>query len=268
MTFSGPGAPGAASDLTAAIARAGRGLRSDVEQLVETLERSELLVPLARSMPDVRYGERVELEQELSLIPHMLVDPEGKLYAVMFSDAELIEAPRRQLGWTTDDGALEYCALPARAALEMALSVIDDDSVVGLVLNPLDPSELMLRRDEVASIAQRRALPLVGYVSEIAEQEFERTLVAEPGEPLDPELTRALELCLAGVPEVKSHTLRRTFNAERDLEPHLTLELELARAGADTQAIAERIVSAVGGLLPPPGYIDILFRDTHAKLEN
>jgi SseB protein N-terminal domain len=268
VTLSGRGAPGAASDLTAAIAGAQRGLRHDVERLVEALEHAELLVPLARSMPDVRYGERVELEQELSLTPHMLVDTEGNLYAVMFSDAEFVEAPRQQLGWTTDDGALEYCALPARAALEMALSVIDDESVVGLVLNPLDASELMLRREEVASIAQRRALPLVGYVSAIPEQDSERTLVAEPGEPLAADLIQALELCLAGIADVNSHALRRTFNAERDLEPHLTLELELGRAGADTQAIAERVVAAIGGLLPPPGYIDIFFREPVSEPPN
>lgn len=247
------------NQLTRAIVAAHRGFRRDVQVLIEALDQSELLIPLSHSMGEVPYGESIELDQELTLLPHMLVDPEGKLYAAMFSEAGLLEPAKEELGWTTEERALEYCTLAAPAAIEMALSVIDDERVVGLVLNPLDASELVLRRDEVASIAQRRALPLVGYVSSIPAQEFEQTLVAEPGELPPSELIQALEACLGELSNVGGYALRHTFNPERDLEPHLTVHIALREPSADRKAIAESIVSAIGSRLPPPGYIDILF---------
>jgi hypothetical protein len=65
---------------------------------------------------------------------------------------------------------------------------------------------------------------------------------------------------LAELPEVTSHRLVRTFNPERDLEPHLTLELAVT-AEADRRALAERVIGAVGDRIPPPGYLDVVFDD-------
>ena len=112
---------GDARDLTAAVTTARRGLRRDVAVLVESIDEAELYVPLARPIQGVPYGEHVELDQELSMAPHMLVDADQKVYAALFTRAEFLEAAGDQLGWSTGDGSLEYCALPARVALDMAL---------------------------------------------------------------------------------------------------------------------------------------------------
>jgi hypothetical protein len=85
-------------------------------------------------------------------------------------------------------------------------------------------------------------------------------LVAEPAEPPSPALVAALERCLSDLPDVKSHRLLHTFNPERDLEPHLTLELT-APATADQRLIAERVIETIGEHVPPPGYVDIVFED-------
>jgi hypothetical protein len=245
-------------DLTPAVMTARRGLRRDVSVLVDSLERGELYVPLARSIRGVPHGEQVELDDELNMVPHLLIDSDEKFYCVAFTKPELLEPVGEELGWTTDDGPLEYCALPARLALDMAMQVVDEDTVLGLVINPLHESELFLRREELGSIATGRAIPLVGYVREIPMQEDEHTLIADPGDPPPAELTQAIELALARMPSVKGYRLERTFNPDRDLEPHPTLTLTTSGT-VDRGAITTELVAAIQDKVPPPGYIDILF---------
>jgi hypothetical protein len=247
-----------AGDITNAIETARRGLRRDVQVLIDALEDGELYVPLARSIPDTDYGERMEIGGDLELSPHLLVDEDERPYCAVFSRAELLEPVGEELGWTTDGGPLEYCALPAPIVFDMTLSVIDEETVFGLVFNAMSGSELVLRRDEAASIAQGKAVPLVGYVQEIPPQEFEETLVAE-GDPPPEELVQAIERCVAGIDGIKGYRLERTFNAERDLEPHLTLTLGTDPGDLDFADISRRVVAEIEDKLPPPGYIDILF---------
>jgi hypothetical protein len=249
---------GDARDLTAAVRTARRGLRRDVAVLVDSLDAAELYVPLARSIQGVPYGEQVEIDQELSMTPHMLVDGDQKVYAALFTRAELLESAGDQLGWTTSEGSLEYCALPARVAMQMALEVVDGVNVMGLVLNGLDDSELFLQRDEIASVTAGKPIPLVGYVHEIPVGDDERTLVAEAGDPPPPELIEAIEQFMANERDLKSYVLERTFNPERDIEPHPTLRLRTAGA-VDRPGITARLIAALEDKLPEPGYVDIVF---------
>lgn len=247
-------------DLTALVRGARRGLRRDVAALEAGLDEAELYVPLARGIQGAEEGARLELDREVEIVPHFLVDPEGLRYAALFTRAEHVETLAKGLGWQTDGEELRVCTLPARIACELALGVIDETAVHGLVIDAAEPSELFLRRSELASLVAGHPLPLVGYVSELPPLEDEKVLHAEHVVPPPAELVRALDACLAGLPEVTSHELARTFNPERDLEPHLTLELRAGTA-ADQKAIAERVIAAIGEHVPPPGYIDIVFGD-------
>jgi len=249
------------SDLTQAVRTAKSGLRRDVRQLVDALPHGELLVPLARDIAGAPEGERVEIADELTLAPHLLIGPGGEAWAALFTRAELVGPIEERFGWQTDEAPLKVCALPARLALDMALEVVDDENVVGLVVNPLHESELVLNRVELGSIARGQPLPLVGYVDGIPRDEAESTLVAEPGDPPPAAMLAALERCLADLDEVVGHSLRRTFNPDRDLEPHLTLTLLLAPQAVDRAALARRVVEAIEQELPPPGYIDVLFEE-------
>jgi hypothetical protein len=252
---------GITADLTALVRAAKSGLRRDVRLLVDALPDGELLVPLARDVPGAEEGERQEIVDELTLCPHLLVDPDGEAWAVLFTRAELVAALEQRFGWQTDEAPLKVCALPARLALDMALEVIDGEHVVGLVVNPLDDSELVLRRAELSSIASGQALPLVGYVANIPREETEKTLVAEAGDPPPAALSAALASAVAELEEVAGYLLRRTFNPDRDLEPHLTLTITLQQDDTDRAALARRIVEAIEHELPPPGYIDVLFEE-------
>ena len=246
-------------DLTPLVKGAQRGLRSDVQALLEGLEEGELFIPLARNIDGVAEGERLNVDGEVKLTPHMLLDGDGNHYAALFTHPDLLAPMERELGWKTDGEDLKFCTVPALFGLDMALEVVDGEHVMGLVLNPGSDAELSLRRAELASIANGKAIPLVGYVAGLPPEVGDETLIAEGGEPASAELLAALEACLGSLPEVLGYHLLRTFNAERDLEPHPTLKLETRVEESLLAGIARKVIDAIGEHLPPPGYIDIVF---------
>jgi len=253
------------NDLTEWVQAARRGLRRDVAALLDHLDGGELFVPLARPVQGVQHGEELELDDDLTITPHMLADDEGNLYCALFTRADILEPLIEQLGWTTDGEPLEYCSLPAKVGLDLAVQVVDETRVLALVVNPMHESELMLRRIELASIVNGQPVPLVGYVKQIPVQDFEKTLIAEAGDPPPPEFVAALERCLGELDDsIGDYEILRTFNADRDLEPHLTLSLKPKHSDIDFQAVTDRLIAALSETLPPPGYIDIVFDRTQA----
>jgi hypothetical protein len=248
------------TNLTVLVGGARRGFRRDVAALEAALDDGELFVPLAKKIAGVPEGEPIALDREVELVPHFLRDAEGAYHVALFTTTELVALSAERLGWSTEGDDLGVCALPARIACQLALDLVDDTSVVGLVIDAGHPSELMLRRSELASIVRGQPLPLVGYVADIPPEDGERTLIAEPSDPPPRELTAALEGCLAELSSVTRHRLVRTFNPERDLEPHLTLELAVVD-GTERRALAERVMGAISEHLPPPGYLDVVFAD-------
>lgn len=246
--------------LTEWVSQARSGLRRHVEELVSALATSELLVPLARDMPDAPEGQRMEFDGSLTLVPHLLTDAEGQNFATLFTTPEPLEPIVTALHWKTDDAELKVCALPAKLALEMALTIIDQNGVAGLVIDAGAPSELCLNRAELASILVGRAVPLLAYVGDIPEDEPHKTLIAEGGAPPPPELVTALGHFCDETPGVIGYRLRRTFNPDRDLEPHLTLTLAVTNK-VNRRYLFDCVTQAIDGTLPPPGYLDVLFEE-------
>jgi hypothetical protein len=246
--------------LTALVLGARRGFRRDVAALEAALDDADLFIPLARQMADVPEGVEVPLDRQLEIVPHFLADAEGGRHVALFSSHEFVSSTAERLGWTTDGAELAYCALPARIACQLALDLVDELSVLRVVIDAGHPSELVLRRTELASIVSGKPIPLVGYVADIPPTDDERTLIAEPSDPPPPELTALIARTVAGLGDVTAHRLVRTFNLERDLEPHLTLRLTL-RPGTDRRGVTDRVIAEVCDHLPPPGYLDIVFDD-------
>ncbi|HVR20293.1 MAG TPA: hypothetical protein VMS65_11370 [Polyangiaceae bacterium] len=246
--------------LTALVEGARRGFRRDVAALEAALDDADLFIPLARRIADVPEGEPIALDRELEIMPHFLTDAEGGHHVALFTASDLVSLSAERLGWTTEGEDLGVCALPARIACQLALDLVDEATIIGLVIDAGHSSELMLRRAELASIVRGQPLPLVGYVADIPPEDGERTLVAEPSDPPPREFSELLAGCIAELPAVTKYRLVRTFNPERDLEPHLTLELTVTDE-ADRRALAERVMATIADHLPPPGYLDVVFDD-------
>lgn len=249
------------TDLTDAVGIARRGLRSDVQVLIDALPDGELFVPLAEDIDEAPEGKLIEVEHEISFRPHMVVDEDQNMFCVAYTDPDFMEPMREALGWTTSGGELKFASVPAQFVLEMALQVIDDKEVFGLVINAGMDEELMLRRDEVASIARGQALPLVGYVADIPPGPDEQNEVVQGAEALPKAMLDALDAAVAAQADLASAEVATTFNPERDREPHPTITLSLSRHGVDREALAEEVMELVSPHVPAPGYVDILFRD-------
>jgi SseB protein N-terminal domain len=268
--------PAPSLDLTPFVKRARRGFRRDVQALVAALDAGVLMVPLKEPIDGVPVGQVIDnAESDVSVVPHLLANEHGVGVVPLFSDADILRSVGQYAGWTTgEQGDLDYCTLPARTALDLAQQLVDGQRIAAVVINPADEDELLLQRHELGSILSGKAIPLVGYVSEIAVDPAEPVLVADIG-PADPRLVAAIESCLDGVVDVLGYRLEQCFNAERDLEPHPTLTLSVQSAATlDQQALGRRLFAAVEGLLPEPGYIDVLFESawpngsTDAALSN
>jgi hypothetical protein len=166
------------------------------------------------------------------------------------------------LGWRTSGEELKFICVPAAVALDLAQVTIDGDQVTGLVFNPGTDVELVLRRDEVASLAQGTALPLVGYVSELESDADGEAKVVEGAPPPPPALLEALERARQSQADLMGYSVTTTFDAERDREPHLTITLTvIGRHDLNRGALAEAVMDEASPHLPSPGYADIVFRD-------
>lgn len=250
---------GGGPDLANAVKQARRGFRRDVAALLEALEQADLLIPLAEPVSGATTGERTKIQGELRLQPHFLPTPEGPLFAALFTSPALLDAIGEQLRWHTGGGDLEFCSVPGGVALEMAAGTLDEN-VRGVVIDAGAESELVLTAAEVQKLATGQAIPLVGYVAAIPD-DHDKTLVAEPGTAPAPELVAALEQCVAELGELRGYELLRTFNPERDLEPHPTIKLLTVSGKVDHSHLAKHVFNAVGPHLPPPGYVDIVFEE-------
>ena len=192
----------------------------------------------------------------------MILGEDEAIFAVAYSEPELVESMQESLGWGTSGGDLKFISVPSDVALDLAQVTIDSEPVTGLVFNPGTEHELVLRRDEVASLSQAVAIPLVGYVSELPpDADFEATVVE--GAPLPPEaLMAALESAKSDNADLVGYSVHTTFDPERDREPHLTITLVvIGRHDLNRGALAEAVMDEVGPLLPEPGYADVVFRD-------
>lgn len=249
---------GGGPDLVTALKHARRGFRRDVAALLEALEQADVLIPLAEPVAGATTGERTKIEGELRLQPHFLPTPEGPRFAALFTSPALLDAIGEKLGWQTGEGGLEFCSVPGGVALEMASGTLDEH-VQGVVFDAGADSELVLTAAEVKQLVTGNAIPLVGYVAAIPD-DHEKTLTAEPGTPPSTELIESLERCVTELsPELVGYQLLRTFNPERDIEPHPTIKLKTNSDQVDHQHLAKHVFQAVSPHLPPPGYVDIVF---------
>ncbi len=248
--------------LSAALHTAQSGLRSDVASLVELLQEAHVYIPLSEDLPDTPEGEQIEMDGELTFRPHMILGEEEAIFAVAYSEPALVDAMQSTLDWSTSGGDLKFICVPAAVALDLAQVTIDGEQVTGLVFNPGTESELVLRRDEVASLAQGSALPLVGYVSELEPGADNEAHIIEGAAPPPPALLEALGRAKEEHADLVGFSVTTTFDPERDREPHLTIVLTvIGRHDLNRGALAEAVMDEAASHLPAPGYADIVFRD-------
>ena len=246
-----------AIDLTDAIASARSGLKTDVANLIDLLPEGALFLPMARAIPGLEEGDTVNVDEEITLSPHLLVDGEDRLFVALFTREEFIGPVKQAMDWKTDDHDLEFCGLPAGLALKIAYDACGNEEIVGAVINAMQDTELVLQQDELGHLTQGQAIPFVAYVEGAQSDAAENEDIAN--EDLPPEFKAALDVCVEKAEPVTGYSVQRTFDPERDREPHLALRFTLGTPTEDYETLRDTIVEALEGTVPPPGYVDILF---------
>jgi hypothetical protein len=238
------------------------GLRSQVQVLVDAFPSCHVYIPLSEDLPETPDGERIEIDGELTFRPHMILNQDESIFAVAYTDPQFVDVMQEALSWETSGGELKFVCVPAQVALDLAQMDLDGDQVSGLVFNPGTEQELILQRDEVASISQGTALPLVGYVSELEDDSEEETELVEGAAPPPEALILALKAARESQKDLIDVAVHTTFNPERDREPHLSIILTVVpRRELNRQALADAVMEDAAPHLPAPGYADIVFRD-------
>jgi hypothetical protein len=247
----------AARDLIDAVRAARRGLRRDVQQLIESLPRGALFIPLARPM-GVPLDRPAVTRESMPVATHLMSDPQGRKAFGLFTRPEFLSKAGGVFGWTTEGKPLQYCGMRGNDAFALALSSIERDGMP-LVIDAFQPWALELSADEARAIAKGEAVPLVGYAAQTPVQAGETFMTGQPATPPPPELVRSLKAFVAAHAAVAGYDLVQVFNPERDLAPHLLLNLRTKGRGADPEALVRDVQEAVREKVPPPGYLDIVF---------
>ena len=248
-------------DLTPLIVIARRGLRRDVQHLCDALPSGKLFAALASSVEGIPNEREVTLRKGTKFIVHVLPHPTNtaKTLSALFTKEEFFASMQKTSGWTTDGGPLRFLSLGAKDALELVRQAIDAGQSFGLVINPYQESVLELLPEEVRSLAQGEPLPFIHYVRNVPVQQGETFLVGKPAVPPPAELVETVEKYTASHPQINGYKLVQIFNPERDVEPHLVLNILTMIGEAEHQEISREISLAITGKIPPPGYIDIVF---------
>jgi hypothetical protein len=236
--------------LTMAVERARCGLRREVQAMLEAFASAKLVLPLARRLAGFADGERRQVNGALQLTPQLLSREDGCLMLPAFTWEEPIS--RFAKDWRTDGGPLQTCTLPALAVLDLADRIVDGTRVVVLVLDPGASSQLGLRRAEIVSLREGRALPLIEYTRALDLP----PVFAEQG-PWGV-LVRAVERTFAGRSEVLSYRVERWFDPERDVEPRLVITARVTPE-ANQRLLVDTISVAIHDYIHPDRAAEVTF---------
>lgn len=245
--------------LAAALVRAQSGYRSDVAALVAHLKQTDVYAPLYAG-GDLS-GEPTTIGAGKSLRLHNVRGGDGTVWIALFSGVATLRDAGVRHGWTTDGGPLRFVAFRWDDAIAgMFREALETGGNAGIVFDEGSASELALNGVEVLSIARGEPLPLVHYVGEQPTRGNEQVFIGEPATPPPAELIEAVRSVLAGEKEVTSYRIRQVYMPERDVMPHLVLDIETSSAESERARIAQRVGEKIREIqLPPPGYLDIAF---------
>jgi len=245
--------------LVDALIRAQSGYRSDLAALVEELNLSEVFAPLGSGADLPSTPTTLEVAKMVKL--HNLPSADGKTWAALFSGVGRLQIAGVQFHWTTDGGPLRFMAFKWDDAIQgMFLPAIESGGIAGIVFDVGGSSELALNASEMSAIARGEMVPLIDYASQHPARGDEQVFIGEPATAPPATLVDAIQTILATEPAVISHHLRQVYIPERDLMPHLILDIHSQASEAERRRISQRVGEAIDGIpLPPPGYVDVAF---------
>jgi len=245
--------------LVDSLIRAQSGYRSDVAALVGQLKKSDVFAPLQAGgdLP----SKPSTLTVDTSVALHNLPSADGTVWIALFSSVEALRRAGERHKWFTDRGPLRYIGFKWDAGIEgMFLKALESGGNAGIVFDEGSRSELGLRASEVLSIARGDVIPLVDYAARQPTRSKEQVFVGDPATPPPQALLDAVRSTLSTEQAVTSYHVRQVYIPERDVMPHLILDIESTASEPERRRISQLVGDAINNIaLPPPGYLDIAF---------
>lgn len=251
-------------DLTTLVEQAYTGLKRDVAPLFDAIPEGGFFLSLARSLG---LPEMTVPPAEASLSTHMLKHPDGAVYVTFFTRPEFLKAAQEQEKWMTEDGKIEFAPIAARNALYYAWKLINDnDSVLGLFINPYQEKSLMLNRLEVQNLFNHTITPFEAYAQQTPFAEEDSIMVRPADISSVANFTDTVNGFIATHPGFKSFEVVAMFDEQRNLEPYLAINFQAEVEADKYQDLAQAFVTELQAKVDFPERLEIMFNEKFPSL--
>ncbi|PIQ28995.1 hypothetical protein COW36_18650 [bacterium (Candidatus Blackallbacteria) CG17_big_fil_post_rev_8_21_14_2_50_48_46] len=245
-------------DLTDALTVAKRGLKKDVEGLVNLLPEGGFYFSLARSLglPD----HETAPAPEAAVSSHMLQHPEGGVYVALFTRAEFARKAQAEQGWLADSGKAEVCPLPARNALYYTMQLIlNNEQVIGALVNAYQDNAIELNIMELKSLFEGVPVPFEGYAHNVPYEEGESIMIRLADMSDVPGFTNTVQGFLSANPGIKHYEMVALFDEQRNMQPYLAINFHTEMPETQYGEIAAGFVKYLRENLDLPERLEVMF---------
>lgn len=253
------------NDLTDLINQAQRGLKRDVEPLIEALAEGGFFVSLARSLGLA--DEMTLPTPEQSISSHMIKHPDGSIYVTMFTRPEFVQTAQKEADWKSDADKAEICPIPARNAIYYAGKLIaDNEQVVGLFINPYQEKSLMLNIVEIESLFNGVPVPFENYAQTVPFEE-EDSIMVRPADVTGVEgFSETVSVYQEQQEGVNGYEVVALFDEQRNMEPYLAINFQTEFGSEQYPEAAQKFVDLLKEKVDFPERLEIMFNEKFPTL--
>lgn len=246
-------------DLTEVVRGAKRGRYRDVEHLCQFLDKGKFFIPLQETTTVAKSGIQVGDDQWIN--PHLIQHPDGPLYGTICTSSAMVKILEDKLQWKTEGGPLQFARTPATMALNVILKLMEEEKIMGLIINPYDDSNLILNAQEVDALVNNAPIPFVAYAHASPMGPDESMRIIRREDPFPDEFVSIVEDYTSSHDELESCEIVESFNAERDIEPNILINLKTTTEECDFSSIASVLIEKTRNILEPARNIIIFFNE-------
>ncbi len=253
------------TDLTDLVNQAHRGLKRDVEPLVNALAEGGFFLSLARSLG--LPNDITPPPPEAAVSSHMLQHPDGSVYVALFTRPEYGRLAQQEQKWMTEDGKQEICPLPARNALYYAWKLLTgNEQVVGVFINAYQEKSISLNRLELESLFNGVPVPFEAYAMQVPFEEGDSIMVRPADVTGVEHFQDTVQQYMEQNPEIKGYEVVALFDEQRNMEPYLAINFK-AEFGEEKYAEhAQAFVSQMKQKVEMPERLEIMFNEEFPAL--
>lgn len=247
-------------DLTELVQQAHRGLKRDVEPLVNALPEGGFFLSLAKSLG--LPNDVTPPPPEAAVSSHMLQHPDGSVYVAIFTRPEFARLAQQEQKWMTEDGKQEICPLPARNALYYAWKLLtSNEQVVGVFINAYQEQSISLNRLEIESLFNGVTVPFEAYATQVPFEEGDSIMVRPADVTGVEKFPDTVQQFMDQNPGIKGYEVVALFDEQRNMEPYLAINFKTEFSEDKYAETAQAFVTLLKQNVEMPERLEIMFNE-------